>query len=196
MSRDNLSSLPFALVTYRQVKNWFTHLLDRSQTAPCLNSTLFHTYGPKISIFDMLANDHFIVWPSSNTLTFNLPEKMFQMNNCAKLFEIHEKYTSYGLYKSRYDHFIIWPSSVTLTFNLTEQMFQMNNCAKLFWNPCINVQIIVLTSWIYDRFLIWLSSVTLNFNLNTQMFQMNNSRDFSGLCPVLNRASNKPKAQR
>ena len=33
-----------------------------------------------------LANDHFIVWPSSVTLTFNLPEQMFQLNNCAKLF--------------------------------------------------------------------------------------------------------------
>ena len=33
-----------------------------------------------------LANDHFIVSPSSVTLTFNLPEQMFQMNSCAKLF--------------------------------------------------------------------------------------------------------------
>ena len=33
-----------------------------------------------------LANDHFIVWSSSVTLTFNLPEKMFQMNKCAILF--------------------------------------------------------------------------------------------------------------
>ena len=32
-----------------------------------------------------LANDHFIICPSSVTLTFNLPEQMFQMNNCAKL---------------------------------------------------------------------------------------------------------------
>ena len=31
-----------------------------------------------------LANDHFIAWPSSVTL--NLPERMFQMNKCAKLF--------------------------------------------------------------------------------------------------------------
>ena len=33
-----------------------------------------------------LANDHFIIWPSCVTLTFNLPEQMFQMNNRAKLF--------------------------------------------------------------------------------------------------------------
>ena len=38
---------------------------------------------------------HFIIWPSSVTLTFNLPEQMFQMallllkNNYAKWFEIH-----------------------------------------------------------------------------------------------------------
>ena len=71
------------------------------------------------------------------TLTFNLPEQMFQMNNCAKLFwnpcvtvEVMA-WTS-----SIYDHFIIWPSSVTLAFNLPEQM---NNCAILFWNTCIKV---------------------------------------------------------
>ena len=34
-----------------------------------------------------LANDHFIVCLSSVTLTFNLPEQMFQMNNCTKLFQ-------------------------------------------------------------------------------------------------------------
>ena len=40
-----------------------------------------------------LIYDHFIIWPSSVTLTFNLPEQMFQMallllkeNNCDKLF--------------------------------------------------------------------------------------------------------------
>ena len=46
------------------------------------------SYGPVSSIYD-----HFIIWPSCVTLTFNLPEQMFQMafllleeNNCAKLF--------------------------------------------------------------------------------------------------------------
>ena len=37
MSRDNLSCLLFALVTYRHVKNWFTHLFDRNQRTLCLN---------------------------------------------------------------------------------------------------------------------------------------------------------------
>ena len=36
-----------------------------------------------------LANDHFIVWPSSVTLTFNLPEQMFNMFNCANYIGIH-----------------------------------------------------------------------------------------------------------
>ena len=77
--------------------------------------------------------DHFIIWPSSVTLTFNLPKQMFQMaiiflkkSTCAKLFwnprinvEVMDRTNSI------YDHFIIWPSSVTLTFNLPKQMFQM-----------------------------------------------------------------------
>ena len=41
LSRDNLSSPLFALVIYRHVKNWFTHLLDRSQTTSCLDSKHF-----------------------------------------------------------------------------------------------------------------------------------------------------------
>ena len=90
--------------------------------------------------------DHFIIWPWSVTLTFNLPEQMFQMaflllkeNNCAKLFwnpcinvQVMARTSSI------YDHFIIWPSNLTLTFHLPEQMFQIallllkkNNCAKL-----------------------------------------------------------------
>ena len=64
---------------------------------------------------------HFIIWPSSVTLTFNLPDQIFQM--------------------------ALWPSSVTLTSKLPEQMFRMallllweNNFAKLLWNPCTNVE--------------------------------------------------------
>ena len=78
------------------------------------------------------------------------------------------------MFKLVNDHFIVWSSSVTLTFNLHEQMFQMNKSAKLFWNPCINVEVMALTSSVYDHFIIWPSSVTLTFNLPKQMFQMNN----------------------
>ena len=82
---------------------------------------------------------HFF-WPSSVTLTFNIPEHMFQMallllreNNCAKLFwnpcinvDIHVIART----SSIYDHFIFWSSSVTLTFNLSKQVFRMSICAK------------------------------------------------------------------
>ena len=100
--------------------------------------------------------DHFITWPPSVTLTFNLPQPIFQMallllkeNNCTKLFwnpcinvEVMAQTSSI------YDHSIIWPSSVTLAFNLTEQIFWMafllvkeNNCAKLCWYLCINIEV-------------------------------------------------------
>ena len=131
--------------------------------------------------------DHFIIWPSSVTLTFNLPTQIFQMavlllkeNTCAKLFWnpcINVQVMAQT--SSIYDHFIIWPSCETLTLNLPKQMFQMallpfkqNTCAKLFWPPCINVQVMAWTSSIYDHFIIWPSSVTLTFNLPIQMFQL------------------------
>ena len=89
--------------------------------------------------------DHLLIWLSSLTLTFNLPEQMVLLlidNNCAKLF--WNPWTNVQVMvqtTSVYKYFIIWPSSVTMTFNLPEQMFQMallllkdNNCAKLLWN--------------------------------------------------------------
>ena len=106
--------------------------------------------------------EYFIIWLSSVTLTFNLPEQMALLlvkdNNCAKLFwnpcinvEVMARTSSF------YDHFIIWPSCVTLTFNLPEQILQMalllikdNNCAKLFWNPWINVQAQFTTILLFD----------------------------------------------
>ena len=45
-------------------------------------------------------------------------------------------------------------------------------CAKLFWNPYINVEVMVRTSSIFDHFIIWPSRVTLIFNLSWEMFQM------------------------
>ena len=88
---------------------------------------------------------YFIIWPSSVTLTFNLPEQMALLllneNNCAKLFwnpRINVQVTART--SSIYDHFMIRPSSVTLTLNYPEQMFQMalllikeNNCAQFFF---------------------------------------------------------------
>ena len=62
LSRNNLSSPLFARVTYRHVKNWFTHLLDRSQTISCLDSKLFFKtciYEQNISIYDIYTSQ----WP-------------------------------------------------------------------------------------------------------------------------------------
>ena len=98
------------------------------------------SYGPdKLNLWPF-----YIIWHSSVTLIFNIPEQIFQMallhlkeNNCAKLISnpcINAEVMAWT--SSIYDHFILWPSSVTLTLNLPEQMFQMallllkeNNCA-------------------------------------------------------------------
>ena len=120
-----------------------------------------------------LANDHLVVWPSSVTMIFNLPEQMFQMNNSAKsVLDPCINVEVMARTSSIYDHFIIWPSSVTLIFNLPTQLFQINNCARLFWNPCINVEVMAQTSLIYYHFIIWPSGGTLTFNLHEEMFQM------------------------
>ena len=133
--------------------------------------------------------DHFDLYLTPVTLTFNLPEKMFQMallllqdNNCAKLvLKSTHKCTSYGPAKLNMWPFDLYLTPVTLTFNLPAKMFQMtflllkgNNCAQLFWNPCINVQVMLRTSSInvFDHFDLYLTPVTLTFNLPTKMFQM------------------------
>ena len=140
--------------------------------------------------------DHFIIWPSSVTLIFYLPEQMFQkvlqllkQNNCAKWFWnpcINIKVLARTI--SIYDHFIIWPSSVTMAFNLSEQLPQAallhlkeNNCAKLFWNPCIDVEVMARTSSIYDHFIIWPSSVTLTVNVSNRPFTSQGEQ----LCQVI-----------
>ena len=107
--------------------------------------------------------DHFDLYLTPVTLTFNLPKKMFQMalledNKCAKLFwNPFINVQVMAQTSSIYDHFDIFLTPVTLTINLPEKMFQMalllregNNCAKLFWNPCINVQVMAQTSSICD----------------------------------------------
>ena len=40
-----------------------------------------------------------------------------------------------------------------------------------FWNPCINVQVLVRTSSIYDHFDLYLTPVTLTFNLPEKCFR-------------------------
>ena len=105
--------------------------------------------------------DHFDLYLTPMTLTFNLPEKMFQMallllegNMCAKLFwNACNKCTSYGPDKLNIWPFYLYLTPVTLKFNLPKKRFQIvllllkvNYCAKLFWNPCIIVQVMVRTN--------------------------------------------------
>ena len=121
------------------------------------------------------------IWPLV-TLTFNLPEKLFQMalflledNNWAKLFWnpcINVQVMARASWIN--DHFDIYLTPVTLTFNQPKNMFHMAlflfegfNCAKLFWNPCINVQVMARTISIhvYDHFDRYLTPVTLTINI-------------------------------
>ena len=146
---------------------------------PCINVQIM---ARRSSIYD-----HFDLYLTPVTLTFNLPEKMFQVtlllledNDCAKLLWnpcINVQVMAQT--SSIYDHFDLYLTPVTLTFNLLEKMFQMallflegNNCAILFWNLCINVQVMAQTSSIYDHFDLYLTPVTLTFNLPEKMFQM------------------------
>ena len=143
----------------------------------CLNT---EEMAQKSSIYD-----HFIIWPSSVSLTLNLPKQVFWMalqllkNTCAKLFlNPHINVEVMAPTNSIYDHFIICPSSVTLTFNLLKQRFQMallllkeNTCAKLFWNLLQRCRSYGPDKLIYDHFIIWPSSVALTFNL-PKKFQM------------------------
>ena len=71
-----------------------------------------------------LVNDYFIVWPSSVTLTFNLPEKnVLNEQLCHNILNSCMNVEVKARPSSIYEHFIGWPSYVTLTFNLPELMF-------------------------------------------------------------------------
>ena len=78
--------------------------------------------------------DHFYLYLTPVTLTFNLPEKMFQMallllkgNNCAQLFRNPCIIVQVILRTSSIhvlDHFEIYLTPVTLTFNLPKKCFK------------------------------------------------------------------------
>ena len=142
------------------------------------------SYGPdKLNIwpfgplFDPCDLDPQPTWKNISNGTF--PSRGQQL--CKIILKSMHKCTSYGP-----DKLNIWPFFsflltfiVTLTFNLPEKMFQMallllkgNNCAKSFWNPCINIQVMLRTSSVYDHFDRYLTPVTLTFNLSKEMFQM------------------------
>ena len=79
--------------------------------------------------------DHFDLYLTPVTVTFNLPEKMFQMtlllledknSYCAKLFlKSMHKCKVMARTSSIYIHFDLYLTPVTLTFNLPEKNFQM-----------------------------------------------------------------------
>ena len=91
---------------------------------PCIN---VHVMARTSSIYD-----HFNHYLTPVTLTFNLPEKMFQMallplegNNCAKLFwnlcinvQVMARTSSIHVY----GHFDLYLTPVTLTFNLPQNV--------------------------------------------------------------------------
>ena len=98
--------------------------------------------------------DNFDLYLNPVTLTFNLPEKMFQMalfpprvqKLCKIILKSMHKCSSFGPDKLNDDHLDFSLTPVTLTFNLPKKMFQMalfllngNNSVKLFWNQCIIV---------------------------------------------------------
>ena len=91
LSRDNFSSLLFALVTYKHVKNWFTHSLHKSQTTSCLDSNFF------LILFTINFYLWYLHWPMTILLSDlqMWPWPSTYLNKCFKLttkpnyFEIH-----------------------------------------------------------------------------------------------------------
>ena len=178
------SSVTLTFNLYEQMFRTALLLLEDNNCAklfwnPCINVPVMARTS---SIYD-----HFDLYLTPMTLTFNLPEKMFQMalflleeNNCAKLFwnpciDVQVKART----SSIYDQFDLYLTSVTLTFNLPKKCFKWHfsslrktTVQNYFWNPCINVQVMVRTSLIYDHFDLYLTPVTLTFNLPEKMFQM------------------------
>ena len=162
--QGSLVSIGQHFITTRVVhlpKRTETSLITESDQSGPNHRIYLWTKNFQFMIFT-IANDHFIVWPSSVILTFNLPDWTNVSNEqlCQIILKSMHKCRSYGPDKLNFDHYIIWPSNVTLTFNLPEQMFLMNNCVKLFWNSCLNVEVTAQTSSSYDHFIIWSSGVT------------------------------------
>ena len=98
---------------------------------------------------------HFIIWPSSVTLTFNLPEHMFQMallllkkNNCAKLF--WNLCINVGFMAETSSIYVTFKCDIDLQPTLKKvsngtSLPQGDNYAKIFWKPCINAEVM---AWI------------------------------------------------
>ena len=103
--------------------------------------------------------DHFDLYLTPVTLTFNLPKTVSNGTSTPRgkqLYKFILKSMHEVMFRTssihEYDHFDLYLTPVTLTFYLPK-MFQRtplllkgNNCAKLFWNPCINIQVVVRTN--------------------------------------------------
>ena len=148
-----------------------------------------------------------LFWPLFDPcdLDLQLTWKMFQMallllegNNFAKL--LWNSYINVQVMVRAsliYDHFDLYLTPVTLTFNLPEKMFQMalllskgNICAKLFWNPCINVQVMLRGSSIHvlDHFDLHLTPVTLTFNLPKNVSNGTSPPQGQQLCQIVSKS--------
>ena len=135
-----------------------------------MNSCAKLFWNPSINVKVMALTssiyDHFIIWPSSVTLTFNLPQQLFQMNNCARLLLSFDLQVWLSTYLNKWFKWTITVCQIILK--------SMHNCRSYgpdrlnLW-PFYNLTV---TSSIYDQPIIWLLSVTLTFNLTEQMFQM------------------------
>ena len=133
-----------------------TSTLQGKQLSQIILKSMYRVMAQTSSIYN-----HFIIWPPSVTLTINLPKQMFQMallllkeNTCAKLFlESMHTYRSYGPDKLSLWQFYHLTFKRDLDFQPTQTNVsngtttpQGEQWAKLFWNLCINVGVMPLTS--------------------------------------------------
>ena len=143
------SQLPFYWLTFKSDLDLHLTWINVSNEHACqiILKSMYkcRSYGP-----DKLNLDHFIIWRSSVTLTFNVSEQKFQTaflllkeNNSQIIFKSMQKCTRYGPEKLN-----LWPFyRLTFKCDLDRQPTPTNvsmtllllkeNCAKLFWNPCI-----------------------------------------------------------
>ena len=103
--------------------------------------------------------DHFNLYLTPVTLTFNLPKKMFQMalfslkgNNCAKLFSnpcINVQVMARTSSIHVYDHFDLYLHSVTLTFNLPKKCFKWHfSSSRVTTVPnCFEIHALLYKLW-------------------------------------------------
>ena len=139
--------------------------------------------------------DHLIIWQSSVTFTFNVPEQIFQMallllkeNNCQIILKSMHKCRGYGLdkpnlwpfyhsiFKCDLDRQSTWTNISNGTATTQEKLLY-----QIILKSMLKVEVMARTSSIYDHFIIWPSSVTLTFNMPEQMFQMTQEQ----LCQIL-----------